>query len=234
MDSAWVATVFHLPATVLGPDFAVPVIAFTLAVLAGLVLFCPFPGSRGASFELHGYQVAFLKRMAASNLPGIARRKAACGGDGVAAALQAVVEEAMVDPTIRAEIFDVYHCVHCGSVKPAAWIADDKGNKKPHVLGVSRPVVEFLSSAVLVPVEKRGEPPKRQVVEGPRRADRHKAARCCVDWAIKQSGDVADGKAPAPAAQKAKKSPAKSPARTSKSPAKSPARASKPPAKKRE
>ena len=60
--------------------------------------------------------------------------------------------------------------------------------------------------------QKRGEPPKRQVVEGARRADKDKAARCLVDWAIKNRNAVEDGKVKA----KASRSPrarAKSPAK---------------------
>ena len=42
-------------------------------------------------------------------------------------------------------------------------------------------------------VVKVGEPPKRQVVPGPMRADKDKAARMCVDWAIQKYGP--EGKA---------------------------------------
>ena len=40
----------------------------------------------------------------------------------------------------------------------------------------------------MVKVEKKGDPPKKQIVEAPLRADKDKAARCCVDWAIKEYG----------------------------------------------
>ena len=51
-----------------------------------------------------------------------------------------------------------------------------------------------LESPVLVEVKKVGEPPVRQVIpDGPKRADSSKAARCCVDWAIKATSAVADG-----------------------------------------
>jgi len=43
-------------------------------------------------------------------------------------------------------------------------------------------------------VEKLGEPPKKQVVAGAKTSNIHKAARCCIDWAIKHFDAVADGK----------------------------------------
>ena len=36
--------------------------------------------------------------------------------------------------------------------------------------------------------------PSKKVQDGPRRADPHKAARCCIDWAIKEYGDEGKGK----------------------------------------
>ena len=67
-----------------------------------------------------------------------------------------------------------------------------KGKKEPYPLALSDKGAAYLAGEVLVKVEKLGEPPKRTVVEGPLRADKDKAARCCVDWAIKQYGE--DGK----------------------------------------
>ena len=63
----------------------------------------------------------------------------------------------------------------------------------PVELAVTKLVVSFLSMELLVPVEKLGEPPVRQVVDGPRRADPGKAARCAIDWAIKNYSALPDG-----------------------------------------
>merc|ERR1719217_403681 len=109
-------------------------------------------------------------------------------------ALEHIVQQAMSNPAIESEIFDTFHCVHCGSVKPAEWIANAKGKKEPYKLRVNDLVMAFLHQEILVKVEKLGDPPVRQVVDGPKRADADKAARCCVDWAIKNYGALADGK----------------------------------------
>ena len=69
-----------------------------------------------------------------------------------------------------------------------------KGKKEPYALAVNESVSNFLASAILVPVEKLGEPPVRQVVPGPKRADPSKAARCAIDWAIPKFDALADGK----------------------------------------
>ena len=57
-------------------------------------------------------------------------------------------------------------------------------------LAVSAEAVTFLSGELLVPVGPPG--PGKKVQPGPRRSDPHKAARCCIDWAIKEFGP--DGK----------------------------------------
>ena len=61
------------------------------------------------------------------------------------------------------------------------------------VIPLTPAAVTFLTSDLLVKVEKLGEPPKKQVVPGPLTADANKAARCCVDWAIKHYGAVGNG-----------------------------------------
>jgi hypothetical protein len=137
----------------------------------------------GSEFELHAYQKDFLDNLANAR-----------GLDGAAAALQEIVDRAMSDDSVRKAIFENFHCVHCGSVSPAQWISARKGKKEAYDLALTRPAVAFLGKAMLVQVEKVGEPPVRQVVPGPLRADANKAARCCIDWAIKNYGALADGK----------------------------------------
>ena len=124
------------------------------------------------SYDLHGYQQDFLQTMAASQ--GLATP---------AAALERIVGQAMTDAKIQAAIFDEFHCIHCGSVNPAEWIATRKGDKKPMTLPLSAAAASFLEQPMLVKVERLGEPPKKQVVPGaPKHADASKAVRCCVDW----------------------------------------------------
>merc|ERR1711924_58513 len=86
---------------------------------------------------------------------------------------------------VRKAVFDDLHCVHCGSLNPADWIKTRKGDKKHYGMQLSEAAVAFLNREHLVKVEKVGEPPKKQVVPGPKRSDASKAVRCCVDWAIK-------------------------------------------------
>lgn len=150
-------------------------------VLFALLRFQKYRGSYEMC-ELHSYQKVFLDNLGASH-----------GGAGVA--LQMIVTRAINEPKVKAAIFDDFHCVHCGSVNPADWIKNQKGDKTPYKLQIGSEAKSFLRQPLLVPVEKRGEPPKRQIVEGPRRADVSKAARCCVDWAIKNYGAIKDGKA---------------------------------------
>lgn len=182
------------------------VVLVTSVILAYLYL------KRGTKFALHAYQLDFLETLGASGAPEVEECATKYSISGPSAALQALAEEAIGDAKVQAECFDGFHCVHCGSVNPAAWIKERKGTKVPVELAVTKLVVSFLSMELLVPVEKRGEPPKRQVVEGARRADKDKAARCLVDWAIKNRNAVEDGKVKA----KASRSPrarAKSPAK---------------------
>jgi hypothetical protein len=131
-------------------------------------------------FELHGYQKVFLGRMASAQ--GLASE---------AAALQSIVEQAASTESVKKAIFDDFHCVHCGSKNPPEWINSAKG-KTACPLPVSAEAVSFLSGALLVPVGPPG--PSKKVQDGPRRADPHKAARCCIDWAIKEYGDEGKGK----------------------------------------
>ena len=91
-----------------------------------------------------------------------------------------------MDKKVQAEIYDGFHCVHCGSKNPEPWIKDRKGKKEPYPLAVTEHVAAFLASELLVPVEKLGTPPVRQVVAGPRKAGPSKAARCAIDWAIQE------------------------------------------------
>ena len=167
------------------------VLALVVAITIGVVVFFMFKSFKSLktkalsklTVELHGYQKDFLDELA------IAR-----GLGGAAGALQALVDQALGSEKVSSDIFDVFHCVHCGGVSPAEWISTRKGTKVAYDFAVTKDAATFLSKALLVPVEKRGDPPKRQVVEGPRRADVSKAARCCIDWAIKEYGATSDGK----------------------------------------
>ncbi len=182
-------------------ELAQPILAGCAAIATlTVILYCAYVWYKGIrpKFELHGYQIDFLDEFARAR-----------GLKGAASALQAIVDEASGSETVRAAIFDSFHCVHCGSVSPAEWISSRKGKKEAYALAVTKDAVAFLSKEHLVPVEKRGEPPKRQIVEGPRRADVNKAARCCVDWAIKQYGASADGTIKMGAAKARSKSPKK-------------------------
>lgn len=154
-----------------------------IAVIVLLALFLFVLATRGTKVELHPFQFEFLEKLAASGQ---------VGAKDAAGALSAIVTRALDDGKVRNAIFDEFHCIHCGSVKPAEWIKTKCG-KKPYTLKLAPPVKEFLSSTILVPVKKVGEPPKKTVVDGDKRADISKAARCCVDWAVKNYGAVADG-----------------------------------------
>ena len=153
--------------------------AIALIVLLALLAFVL--ATRGTKVELHPFQFEFLEKLAPQ-----------VGAKDASGALSAIVTRAQDDSKVRSAIFDDFHCIHCGSVKPADWIKTACG-KKPYAHQLAPPVKEFLSSTILVPVKKVGEPPKKQVVEGDKRADQSKAARCCVDWAVKNYGAVADG-----------------------------------------
>lgn len=153
--------------------------AIALLVLLALLAFVL--ATRGTKVELHPFQLEFLEKLAPQ-----------LGAKGAAGALSAIVARAVDDTKVFSAVFDDFHCIHCGSVKPADWIKTKCG-KKPYTLKLAPSVTEFLSSTILVPVKKVGEPPKKMVVDGDKRADLSKAARCCVDWAVKNYGAVADG-----------------------------------------
>ena len=157
-----------------------PVTLIAIAAVVLLALFFVFGGA-SPKFELHSYQEDFLNKLAASQ------------GTSSAEALQSIVDKAMSNKKVYGEIFDDFHCVHCGSVAPAEWIKTRKGDKHPVALPLSDKAVEFLKGELLVPVAKVGDPKVRQVVEGPRTSNPDKAVRCCIDWAIKKYGAVADG-----------------------------------------
>ena len=123
------------------------------------------------SYELHGYQRDFLATLVSAR--GLGDR---------AAALESIVGQALASAVTQAAIFDVMHCIHCGSVNPAEWIATRKGDKEAVPLALSARAAAFLQEPSLVKVARVGEPPKKQVVPGPRTSDAGKAARCCVDW----------------------------------------------------
>jgi len=146
------------------------------------LLYFKLSNSKKPTFDLHAYQHDFLAAMAAQS-----------GLSSAAAALEAIVVRAMLEPEVRAAMYDGFHCVHCGSKNPATWIKERKGKKEPYTLPVNKQVSSFLASDLLVPVEKLGEPPVRQVVPGPRKADPSKAARVAVDWAIQAYGALVDG-----------------------------------------
>ena len=171
--------------------------------------------AKNFTYELHAYQVDFLQAMAAAKLPAVEKCAKEDGVSGAAAALQAIALQAMQDQKVRATMYDTFHCVHCGSKNPAAWIKDRKGTKEPYHLAVTPPVAAFLATALLVPVQKLGEPPVRQVVDGPRHADSSKAARVAIDWAIQAYDALLDGKPKAKAGAKAAQ---KSPKRAGTSP----------------
>merc|ERR1719316_1011826 len=88
--------------------------------------------NRVPKIALHRYQKNFLDQYAAAQCL-----------DDAGKALQSIVEQAMSNPAIQKEIFDTFHCVHCGSVSPAEWIAKARG-KQPYSLAVNPQVVAFL------------------------------------------------------------------------------------------
>jgi hypothetical protein len=133
----------------------------------------------GTTLEIHGYQNDFLAKMAKAQ-----------GFGSAGAALQSIVYQAMSNASIKSAIFDDFHCVHCGSKNPADWVKNRMG-KKPHSLDLSQECVAFLSQTILVAVGPPG-PSKALQPDKPKRADVNKAARTCIDWAIKEYGE--DGK----------------------------------------
>ena len=63
----------------------------------------------------------------------------------------------------------------------------------PYSLPVTAKGLEFLSGPILLAVGPPG--PKKAIIPGkPNTADENKAARCCVDWAIKEYGALKTGK----------------------------------------
>ena len=137
---------------------------------------------------LHGYQHDFLAKMKQMYYP------TQGNSDDLSCVLQAIIDKALGDDAVMSAIFDDFHCVHCGSVKPEAWINARKGKKELYKFNLSAEAMSLLNAPVLVEVKKVGEPPVGQVIPaGPKRADSSKAARCCVDWAIKATSAVADG-----------------------------------------
>ena len=161
-------------------DFVVYGLMGVIAAACILVTAWKMLMSNRVMIELHGYQIDFLN---------------AFKGMDASAALQSLCDRGMADKKVYKAMFDDFHCIHCGSVSPAPWIANRKGDKKPYPLKLSKEAKTWLEQPVLVKVEKQGEPPKKVIVKGAaRRADLSKATRCAVDWAIKTYGAVADGK----------------------------------------
>lgn len=112
---------------------------------------------RKPQVKLHPFQMDFLDSMAA-----------ACGLASAGLALQKLVEDAMFSDVTRSAIYDDFHCCHCGSNNPADWIKKRKGKPvhgrivaEPYALDISDEALTFLSTKLLVPVEKVGQPPKR-------------------------------------------------------------------------
>ena len=154
--------------------YPVIILQVVLAVLALVT-----NGGGGASLEIHGYQKEFLGKMAKAQ---------GMGSEG--AALQSIVYGAMSNAGIKSAIFDDFHCVHCGSKNPPDWVKNGMG-KTATALDISEECIAFLSEPILVAVGPPG-PKKALQPEKPNRADVNKAARTCIDWAIKEYGD--DGK----------------------------------------
>jgi hypothetical protein len=94
------------------------------------------------TYELHAYQHDFLLAMAAAKLPA----EVSTGVTGAAAALEMIVAQAIQDEAVRSAIYDGFHCVHCGSKDPAAWIKERKGKKEPYTLPVTPKVAAFLAT----------------------------------------------------------------------------------------
>jgi hypothetical protein len=57
-----------------------------------------------------------------SLLPSLETLAKAQGLKDPAAALQHIVDRVLNEEPVRQAVFDDFHCVHCGSVKPADWI----------------------------------------------------------------------------------------------------------------
>jgi len=168
-------------------------VAIILCWVTPAILYAMLHKKPIATFELHEYQIKFLESLATSKLKAVEEYAQSSGTSGAAAALGSIVAQAMQSAAVHSAVYDTFHCVHCGSVQPAAWIKEHKGKKAPYELAVPKDVSKFLATSLLVPVEKLGEPPVRQVVPGARKADASKAARCAIDWAIKSYEAVETG-----------------------------------------
>ena len=86
---------------------------------------------------------------------------------------------------VKAAIFDeTFHCVHCDSKTPPDWIQTNKAVYTPCALALTPIACAFLGQEMLLEVGPPG--PDKAVIPGELHADANKAARCCVDWAIKE------------------------------------------------
>ena len=136
----------------------------------------------GTTLELHGYQKDYLGTMAAAQ-----------GYGSEAAALQSIVDKAIATPSLAKTLFESgFHCVHCGSKNPPAWIDTRKGKEKCALTGsLTKEALAFLAGAELVKVGPPGPQKALQTraSDEKKRKDKDKAARICIDWAIKEHGD---------------------------------------------
>jgi hypothetical protein len=114
-----------------------PTVFFGLVLPIILFLFLRLQKNRGSHevCELHSYQKAFLDSLGTTH-----------GGAGGALAM--IVKRAMAEPKVKAAIFDNFHCVHCGSVNPEAWIKTQKGDKTPYKLKIGYEARTFLKQPV--------------------------------------------------------------------------------------
>ena len=176
-----------------------------LMVLVLVILAYAFISGSSVKLELHAYQKDFLDSLSAfKGLKGVQTGVATwrLGADhsvrfalvtDAGAALSMIIDRAIAEPGVKAAIFDEIQCVHCGSVSPAEWIKARKGSKTPYPLKLNSSAKTFLDGTLITPVEKVGEPPKKVFADKPPKRDASKAARCCVDWAIKNWGAIPDG-----------------------------------------
>jgi len=175
---------------VLGGAHANVLCTAILALLPIVGSLCWLTHSTYTTIELHGYQKDFLDSLCA--MPG---PWGSVDPRGASGALQSIVDLAMSNAKVKADIFGEVQCLHCTSAKPAAWIADNM-EKFPHRMLLEPDAAQFLASELLLDAQVFGTKKVKKLVEGPRKADASKAARCCVDWAIKAHGATADGKIP--------------------------------------
>ena len=97
----------------------------------------------------------------------------------------------MGDKKVAKAMYEELHCVHCGSVKPADWIASRKGSKDGYRLRVSPEAVAFLQQEQLAKMDRVDG--VKKMFPDELRSDPSKAARCTIDWAIKNYGAAGDG-----------------------------------------